>query len=177
MTKASHARPAREKSAIAISSPLSLPADAIAAARDICERYRDGQDRGIPAVAARIGMQAGVLYNKLSGSEDLHHKLSVRDMLLIWLVTKEIGHLQALARAMNCACFPLGEYSALSDAALLELACKAHEEGGQFHKVVRTALEDGRIDAVELVAIKREAFEWVGAILALYLRLEALASA
>lgn len=178
MTQRSHNAAAREKSLAVAASPLALPADAIAAARDICDAYEGGVQRGggIPAVAAKIGISAGVLYNKLSGSEDAHHKLTVRDMVLVWLVTGRIEHLQALSRTMNCLCFQAPGFTGLSDQALLDLLCKVQEEAGHFHAALKLALADGRISAEERAVLRREAYEWMGAIAEADARLESLVS-
>ena len=71
--------PVASKSAAAHAS--HIPADAIAAARESCERYQGGvrAGGGIPAVAAKLGMSPAVLYNKLSGDEESYHRLSVAD--------------------------------------------------------------------------------------------------
>lgn len=155
-------------------SPVS---DAVEAARTMCEEYADGvrAGGGIPAVAAKMGMQPRVLYNKLAGDEDSHHKLTVADFIRIWLVTQRIDHLQALSRTLNCVCFPVPDYAGLSDQALLDLLCKVHEEGGQYHAALKLALADGKIDAVERASLRREAFEWIGAIVEADARLEGLA--
>lgn len=166
----------REKSLAAIALPSTFPADAVAAARDICDCYAGGVRKGggIPAVAVKLGISPGVLYHKLAGAEDSHHKLTVRDMVLVWLVTQRTGHLEALARAMNCVCFPAPDFAGLSDQALLDLLCKVHEEAGQFHAALKVALADGRISAEERVELRREAYEWMGAIAEADARLEGL---
>ena len=177
MSAPSHSRAPRDKSLAVVALPSTLHADAISAARDICEQYAGGARRGggIPAVAAKMGVSAGVFYHKLSGAEDTHHKLTVRDMVLVWLVTGRIEHLQALARTLNCLCFPAPDFAGVSDQALLDLLCKVNEEGGHFHAALRKALADGRISAAERVELRREAYEWMAAIAEADARLEGLA--
>ncbi len=177
MSRLSHARRQAEKSATSAASPMALPADAIAAARAICEEHAGGVQKGggIPAVAAKMGIPAGTLYNKLSGAEDSHHKLTVRDLILVWLATGRIEHLQALARTMNCVCFPVPDFAGVSDQALLDLLCSIGERQGDFCKQLRHALEDGEIDAVELGKLTVLMFEWIGAIVEAKTRIEGLA--
>ncbi len=160
------------------SSHIALPADIVSAARTICEAYDSGElGRGIPAVAARIGMSAGVLYNKLAGAEGSHHKLTVADCQQIFLATGRIEHLQALARAMNCVAFPVPDMSKCSDEALLELLAKVHEESGSYHHLLRHVLQDGQIDRGELAAMNKQVFEWIGAIVEAHARVKGLARA
>jgi hypothetical protein len=156
---------------------MALPADATAAARAVCEAHAGGVQKGggIPAVAAKMGISAGVLYNKLSGAEDSHHKLTVRDLILIWLATGRIEHLQALAQTMNCVCFPVPAFAGVSDHALIELLCKIGERQGDFCKQLREALEDGQIDPAELAKLTALTFEWIGAIVEAKSRIEGLA--
>lgn len=169
-------RRAAEKSPAAIALPSALPVDAIAAARDICERFGGGvrQGGGVPAVAVKMGVSAGVLYHKLTADDEAHHKLTVRDCILIFLVTGEVGHLQALARVMNCVAFQVPDFTGLSDQALLDLVCKLNEEAGQFHGVLGNAIADGKIDAGEYRQLRREAYEWIGAIVEADRRLEGM---
>lgn len=177
MTARSHARQAAEKLAALASSHTALPADAIAAARAVCEEYSGGVQKGggIPAVAAKMGIPAGTLYNKLSGAEESHHKLTVRDLILVWLATGRIEHLQALARTMNCVCFPVPDFAGVSDAALIELLCAIEERQGAFCKGLREALQDGEISAQELGRLTVMMFEWIGAIVEAKARIEGLA--
>lgn len=151
-------------------SQIAIPADAVAAARTACECFAGG----IPGVAAKMGMNPRILYNKLSGDEDSYHRLSVADFIRIWLVTGDLAPLNALARVMNCACFPVPDYTGLSDEALLDLLCKVNEEGGQWHGMLRHALADGAIDARERAELRREAYEWIGAIAEAEARLDGL---
>lgn len=167
-----------DKFPIASVSPMpALPADAIAAARAMCDEYEGGvrQGGGVPAVAAKLGMQPQVLYNKLGGDEDSHHKLTVADFIRVWLVTRRIDHLQALARTLNCVCFPVPDYSGLSDQALLDLICAVNEEGGHFHAATKAALADGRVDAEEAALIRSEAYQWIAAIAEALARVEGIA--
>lgn len=66
--------------------------DVMGAARRACEEYRDpdhADRKGIPAVAERMVVPAGTLYNKLhpSATDPMHHKLTVQDLVLIITVT------------------------------------------------------------------------------------------
>ena len=152
-------------------------ADAVAAARAVCEAFGGGVHAGggIPKVAELIGTSPGVLYNKLAGAEGSHHKLTVLDMQLIHLATGRIEHLQAQARGMNCVAFPVPDLSKCSDEALIELLAKVQEEGGQYHHLLRHCLQDGEIERGELAALTKEVYEWVGAIVEAHSRVKGLA--
>lgn len=156
---------------------LPAPADVVSAAKEACEAYGGGVHRGggIPAVAAKIGMKPGVLYNKLQGDETSYHRLHVQDLQLVVIVTGDLRPLQALARTLNCVCIPVPDMTHLSDAALIELLARVSEEGGDYHRALRRALEKGGIDAKELALLTREKFEWVGAIEEAHARVKGLA--
>lgn len=164
------------KLAEARASYVTLPADAIEAARQVCDQYAGGAHRGggIPAVAARLGMKVGVLYNKLNPAEESYNRLTVTDFVLIFLATGRIEHLQALARTMNCVAFPVPDLSRCSDDALLDHFNKAQEEAGQYHGLFRHHFADGEIDAGELAELEKELFEWLGAIIELHNRVKGL---
>ena len=177
MNPRSHGRPRASKLAGRIASHMNISADAVAAARAICEQFDGGVHNGggIPKVAELVGTTPGVLYNKLSGAEGAHHKLTVLDMQLIYLATGRIEHLQAQARGMDCVAFPVPDFSKCSDQALLDLLAKVHEESGQYHGCLRAALSDGEITHGELAQLEREVFEWIGAIVEAHARVKGLA--
>lgn len=149
-------------------SRSALPTDDVKAARLICEEA----EGGIPGVAEKIGYPPGVLYNRLSGSEDPQHRPSVADYKRIHLATGRIDHLQALARIMGCVAFPIPDLSACSDEALLDMVSRANEEEGEYYELMRRALADGEIDAKEAADLDRKVLEWVGAVIELHNRVK-----
>lgn len=158
-------------------NPAHVPADEIEAARAICEAYAGGVHRGggIPAVAVKIGMKPGVLYNKLAGAEDSHHKPTIQDFKLIHLATGRIDHLQALARGMGCVAFPIPDLSRCSDEALLDLVARIQVEEGEYHGLLSACLSDGEIDTADAQKLERALFDWLGAIVEAHTRVKGLA--
>ena len=152
--------PPAEKLAARPSSQMDLPTDVYETAQRVCQDYPGG----IPAVAARMGVPAGTLWNKLNPSEFSHHKLTVQDVIQITLITGSLLVLQALARTLDCVCFPVPNLSNISDGALLELVTHIHQECGEWHGDLQRALADGSISAKEFTRLHKDALEWIGAI-------------
>ncbi len=159
----------------ALASPLApFPADIYEAAQRVCQDYRDGKAEGIPAVAAKMGIPAGTLYNKLNPHESSHHKLTVQDLIQITLITGDLRPLESLAGTLNCVVYPVPDLKHVSDAALIELLAKVQEECGRFHQELRKALEDNKVDLTEFAKLKVRSLHWIGAIAEATARLKGL---
>lgn len=165
------ASPAQRLIAVPISPIAAFPPDVYAAAQRVCQ---DFHAEGIPAMAAKMGVPAGTLYNKLNPHETSHHKLTVQDLGLITLISGDYRALQAYCRTLNAVCFPVPDLHAVSDAALLELVAKVHEQCGAFHAELRKSLEDGKFTPQEFARMRARELEWIGAIVEATARLEGL---
>jgi hypothetical protein len=177
---ARYPRPARSSTPIpAVNSPAPFPVDVYEAAQDACKAYAGGVKHGggIPGVARKMGIPEGTLYNKLTPHESSPHRLTVQDLIQITVATGNLGALNALAQTLDCVCFPVPDYHGLADTELLDLLSRVHVEEGEFHSVLRHALADGRIDPTELAQLRKEAYEWIGAIAEAHARLEAICHA
>lgn len=141
-----------------------FPADVYDAAQRVCQEYRHGTVEGIPAVAGKMGVPAGTLYNKLNPHESSHHKLTVQDLIQLTVITGDLRAMQALARTMNCVLFPVPDYTGLSDMALVEMLAEIQVESGQFYAALQAGFKDGTLQTHEYAEIEREALEWVGKI-------------
>ncbi len=172
---------------MARNSPKSLPPqrvdlDVMGAARRACEEYRHPDRpelKGIPAVAERMVVPVGTLYNKLhpSATDPMHHKLTVQDLVLIITVTGDPRPLQALAQIFSMVCIALPSMNAVSDEALLELLNKIGIEGGQFHSAFNNLLKGKRCTAELVATVHKEGHEYAAAIIEVMARVQGLIDA
>lgn len=152
--------------------------DVLEAARRAVYEYADPTDsksHGVPAVAKKLGMPAGTLYNKLNyHNDELRHTLSVPDLVQILAITGDLRILAALNHTFGCVCFPVPDLSKVSDSALLELVNRIHIEGGQFHQAIDGVLGGERSAEKAAFFLRKEGLEYVGAIVETMVRAEGL---
>lgn len=122
------------------------------------------RDHGVEAVAARMGMPAGTLYNKLNLHEENYNKLSVRDLIQICTITGAVAIVQSFCRSFGCVCFPVPNLSGVTDEALLELITNIGAEGGDFYRAVNAALARKHCAAKDIAIVHKEGMEFIGAI-------------
>lgn len=134
---------------------------------------------GAQAVAKKIGMQPGTLYNKLNLTphESMHHKLTMQDVVQILTVTGDLRVISALAHTFNCVCFPVPNMKNVSDTALLELVNKIGGEGGDFYRALNALLTGKRCKASQVAMLHKEGLEFIGAIVETMARSEGLVDA
>lgn len=148
--------------------PTGHPANPHEAFRQLCYAH------GVPALAEKMGLKPGTLYNKADSDDDTHHQPTLRDVLLATRLTGDMRVLEAMNGAFGRAAFDVSHQGEKSDEALLELLTNFGAETGDFHRVLRQALLDGRFHAMELVEIRAEALDVVAALMTLVHRLEGL---
>ncbi|MCW5625962.1 MAG: phage regulatory CII family protein [Burkholderiales bacterium] len=142
---------------------------------DVFEAFRAlVHEAGVPALAARMGMPPGVLYNKANPNESTHHTPTLRDVVLVSTLTQDHRVLHALAHTLDHVAIPVPDLVHVADDALLDLVAKTHDEQGQFFALMRLALGDGAVTQGELRHLRRESMEWIAAIVELVARLEGL---
>lgn len=132
--------------------------------------YRAGVDTLAPA----MGLKPGTLYNKADADVETHHQPTLRDVVLATRLTDDFRVLDALNESFGRAAFDVRHAAEKSDEALLELLTNFGAETGDFHRVLRNALLDHRFSAMELVEIRAEAMDVIGALMTLVARLEGL---
>lgn len=126
--------------------------------------YRVVHDFGVQALADKMGVSAGVLYNKANANDTSHHKPTLGEAVLVTNLTEDKRVIQAFAVACGGVFLDLPDLSHISDVALLEAVSKIAVEGGEFHGAFLNALADNRISREEFHAIQTEAFQWIAAI-------------
>ncbi|MDP2398843.1 MAG: phage regulatory CII family protein [Burkholderiales bacterium] len=152
--------------------------DTLEALRRAVYEYVDPTDsasRGVPAVAKKMGLPAGTLYNKLNYQNDeLRHVPSVPDMIQIVGITGDLRILAALNHTFGCVCFPVPDLSKVSDSALLELVNRIGAESGDFHRAINNALTAKTCSAKAVATVQKEGFEYMGAIVETMARMPGL---
>lgn len=126
--------------------------------------YRVVHDFGVQLLANKMGVSAGVLYNKANANDTSHHKPTLGEAVLVTNLTNDKRIAQALAVACGGVFLDLPDLSLISDMALLECISKIAAEGGEFHTALLASLSDNRIHRDEFWAIQTEAFQWIAAI-------------
>lgn len=155
--------------------------DVLEAARRAVYEYVDPKDancRGVPAVAKKMGVLPGTLYNKLNfDNVELRHTLSVPDLVQILNITGDVRVLSALCHTFGLVCFPVPDFANVSDAALLELVNNIGAEGGDFHRALNSILTAKRCRASHIGILHKEGFEFIGAIVEAMARTKGLVDA
>ena len=136
--------------------------------RDVVFRF------GVKALAAKLVMKVGTLYNKCEADEDSHNQPTLRDVVLVTQVTGDASILDSLYRMFNRAAYDVTPGLSVSDQAILELLCKVGSESGDIHKALAKALANERFGQQDLMDVRAEVFDLVTAVLTFLRRLEGL---
>lgn len=143
---------------------------------DVYEILREvSMSYGVDRLAVHMGTPKGTLYNKLNlNDSSQQHKPTLADFTQIMAVTKNTEPLQALCALFGGVFYELPDLSRFADDALLEIVNRLHVQGGEAHKVMSDALEDGVITVAEAKAFKEACQQWLAAILELRARFVSL---
>ena len=128
---------------------------------------------GAEKLAARLGMNRGTLYNKADADVESHHQPTLRDVIAVTRETGDMRILESLDRLFDRAGYDLAP-GPVSDEALLELLCEVGSEHGAMQHVLKHALADGDFSIGDLLAVRAEAYDLIGAVLNFVQRLEGL---
>lgn len=148
--------------------PTGHPSSPFEAFRQLCYSF------GVVELAQQMGSKPGTLYNKADADEETHHQPTLRDVLLATRLTGDMRVLDALDEQFGRAAFNVSHMSETSDMALLDLLANLGAESGEFHGALRAALIDKKFTMEDLVQVRAEAFDMVGALMTLVARLEGL---
>lgn len=150
------------------SGNVAVPANPFAAFRDVCYRY------GIPELADDLGYRRGTLYNKADADAESHNQPTLLDVINVTRVTGDTRILESLDRLFDRAGFRLPCPGECSDEHLIELLCRVGSENGQLHDAVSKALARKRLTVADLQAVRGEAFDLIGEVVAFLTRLEGM---
>ncbi|MYM25758.1 hypothetical protein GTP46_24320 [Duganella sp. FT135W] len=129
---------------------------------------------GAEALAARMGVAAGVLRNKANPNIG-YHKATLADAELAMSLTGDVSVLHALASAVGYVCLRVDVDSAPSDVAVLELVAKAWSASSDVGAEVYATLADGVVEPHEIARVKERVYRTTQAMHELVARLEGLA--
>lgn len=130
---------------------------------------------GAEALAARMGMNAQILRNKINPNSTSHHP-SLHDIERIMYMTDNPAVLHSLAKGMSHTCTKIMSEGEANDVALLEHIAIIWKTNGQVGNEVHCALEDGHISQHELVRIKDAVHRTTTAMHDLIKRLEGMSN-
>ena len=147
-----------------------------AVSKDVQEAFRATcYAKGIEDLAPLMGLSPGVLYNKCNAHETSHHKPTLKDAVVVQVVTGDKRLTHAIARLMGGVFIDLAGVTAEgADSAVLDLVVGWMKEQGELFASFQRAYADGEIDAQDVRAIKREAYDVLQAILGFVARVERL---
>lgn len=143
-------------------------------AADVFEAFRQAVmlSGNVPALAARMGLRPGTLYNKAEAGDDTHNQPTLRDVVLVTEITGDMRVVEALAATFGLATFDTAGQAQASDEELLTLLADMGRETGEFHGALAQGLRDHRFSLQAMAHIRREAMDIVAALMTVLHRLE-----
>jgi len=129
--------------------------------------------RGPRGLAAVLGKSPNVISNKVNPQME-SHGLMVDEAVLVQKVAKDYRILYAESAELDHVCFPLGDFTNVSDLELLRIYTRFHKELGEFAAEFNDALDDGEITREEFTRIDKEMHEAVQALFGVRKRIESL---
>lgn len=143
-------------------------------AADVFEAFRQAVmlSGDVPALAARMGYRPGTLYNKAEAGDDTHNQPTLRDVVLVTEITRDMRIVDALAETFGRATFDTTTRAQATDEELLTLLADMGAETGEFHTALANGLRERRFTTQVMRAIRGEAMDIVAALMTLLHRLE-----
>ena len=143
-------------------SPLHL------SQRNVQEAFRQtvmSYDDGVEALAGKIGIQPGTLYNKANSNDDKHPPTLANAVQLIGATGNPLIA-EAFAYIAGGVYVPLPKTGDLREIDQMQLVCNWSAEHGKFFSELAERREDG-LDAEDLQALRRHAQSVIKAVLEL----------
>lgn len=128
---------------------------------------------GCEALAARMGVGAGVLRNKANPNAD-YHKPTLADADRVMALTSDYSILHALAQNHGHVCIKLDTDVAPSDMAILESLANVWACNGSVGTEVHMALADGRLEPHEIQRIEEQVYRTIAAMKTMVARLKGM---
>jgi hypothetical protein len=142
-------------------------------AQDALHKTVHNYPGGCEALAARMGVAAGVLRNKVNPNAG-YHKPTLDDVERVIALTGDVAVLHALASNAGHVCIPVDAAASSSDIEVLELAVKFWAASGDVGKEVHATLADGIVEQHEVAAVKTAVYKTVQALNEMVARLEGM---
>lgn len=112
---------------------------------------------GVQALAEKISVNPGTLYNKCNPGMP-SHRLTLREAVDIMYHSRDVRILEFLCRETHHACVAQAQFQHVGDMVLFDAWTASDMEHGKTAESIRTALADARIDDKEYRAIHAEMF-------------------
>ncbi|WP_024303341.1 phage regulatory CII family protein [Pseudogulbenkiania sp. MAI-1] len=143
---------------------------------DVFDALREtARQFGVEKLAALMNVRRGTLFNKLSlKPTTAHHKPTLKDFIEILTHSRDLKPLRMLNTFFGCVTYQLPDLSQASDTALLDLVNRVHICGGDVHREIDEALDDGHVSAQDFQEFDVELQEWLAAILELRARFKGM---
>jgi len=143
-------------------------------AGDVFEAFRQAVmlSGDVPALAARMGLRTGTLYNKAEAGDDTHNQPTLRDVVLVTEITGDLRIVEALAGTFGRVTFDTTDRATATDEELLTLLADMGQQAGEFHGALATGLRAKRFSRQEMGHIHGEAMDVVAALMTVLHRLE-----
>lgn len=116
-----------------------------------------GSPGGCEALAARMGVGAGVLRNKANPNAD-YHKPTLADADRVMALTGDYSVLHALAKNHGHVCVLVQTEAAASDIAILELVTQVWSTSGGVGAEVHATLADGMVEPHEIKRVEEAVY-------------------
>lgn len=142
-------------------------------AQDAFHATVHGSLGGCEALAARMGVGAGVLRNKANPNAD-YHKPTLADADRVMALTGDYSILHALAQNHGHVCIKLDADVAPSDMAILESLANVWACNGAVGTEVHVALADGRLEPHEIQRIEDQVYRTIAAMKTMVARLKGM---
>lgn len=140
-------------------------------AKDAVYRLVHGYPGGVAAMAARMGVNAHSLQNKVNPNEPAAHTY-IEDAEMMTAISGDAQVAQALASACGHVCLPVKPLPDLANKELAEKIALAGKEFGDVMAATLSAIHDGRVTQRELAEFDRQFLEQVSAAVAVRAELE-----
>ncbi|MBK6556047.1 MAG: phage regulatory CII family protein [Comamonadaceae bacterium] len=128
---------------------------------------------GAVGLARKLGKVPGTFLNQLNPHQETA-KLGLGDAVAMSAAANDLRIAQAFADTLDCLLVRKPDLSRVSDASLLDMVLTRDVYLGAFAGVVRSAIDDGAIDPLEMARIEEAAHDLAAATLELVERLRGL---
>ena len=125
-------------------------------------------------IGRRDGAERGHAVQQIVLNPDCRHYTGLDEFIHILRHSQNLQPLQVLCRLFGGVFYRLPTLDCVSDSALLDIVNRVHAEGGDVHRAMSDALEDGVVTSDEFRNVDHELMDWIAAIIELRGRFRSL---
>jgi hypothetical protein len=129
---------------------------------------------GCASLAPRIGVSPNVLQNKVNPNQT-YHKLTQDESVRIQAFTGDARILHAEAEELGYVCIAAGDFTGVSDCALLDLFNREYAALGKFSEHFGNAFASGGIDPQQRDTLRNDMYSIKRILAEIMARIDALA--